>query len=183
MSIWSVLIYSVARIFKRDLMKNKLLKTLPELKKSKYIDVSGMFVWKKNRKQQCYNRLTFGNVLLDLKMLLTWVLQIFGDLYSVSLLSLASSPVNSDSSKSLSSITSSEPWYLLWKTLAIFSGKCIYQNDVANYIPTMVLKGWLLNYCSICRFHQVNSSICLLGFYKVAAVEGRNTFPLVCISE
>ena len=28
-------------------MKNKLLKTLPELKKAANIDVSGMFVWKK----------------------------------------------------------------------------------------------------------------------------------------
>ena len=26
-----------------------------------------------------------------------------------------------------------------------------------------LLKGWLLNYCSICTFHQVGSSICSLG--------------------
>ena len=36
-------------------------------------------------------------------------------------------------------------------------------NDVATYVPTTVLKGWLLNYCSICAFHQGKSSIFSLG--------------------
>ena len=43
-SIWSVLIYSVARTFKSDPIKNKLLKILHQILG---IDVSGMFVDKK----------------------------------------------------------------------------------------------------------------------------------------
>ena len=45
----------------------------------------------------------------------------------------------------------------------LFQKVFICPNDVASYIPTTVLKGWLLNYCNICLFHQVSSSICLLG--------------------
>ena len=52
-------------------------------------------------------------------MLLTCVLQIFKNLYSVSLSSLAPSHPNSDSSKSSLSVSSSEPWYSLWTTSAI----------------------------------------------------------------
>ena len=43
-SIWSVLIYSVARTIKSDPIKNKLLKILHQILG---IDVSGMFVDKK----------------------------------------------------------------------------------------------------------------------------------------
>ena len=42
----------------------------------------------------------------------------------------------------------------------------ICPNAVATSIPTTVLKGWLLNYCSICTFYQVGSSICSLGVQR-----------------
>ena len=76
MSNWSFLIYSVAKTFKSEPIKSKLLKTLPGLQKNQIwgIDVSGMFVGKKEI--TVFSCLAFGNLLLDLKMLLTWAIQI-----------------------------------------------------------------------------------------------------------
>ena len=97
-------------------------------------------------------------------MLLTWALQIFKNFYSVSLSSLAPSHPNFNSSKTSLSTTSSEPWYSLWTRSAIFSGKySIAQMLLPVTSQPQSWRGWLLNYCSICTFHQVSSSICLLG--------------------
>ena len=48
-SIWSVLIHSVAKTFKSDPIQIKLLKAFPGLKKNQLlgIDVSGIFVGEK----------------------------------------------------------------------------------------------------------------------------------------
>lgn len=119
-SIWSILIYSVARTFKSDTIKNKLWKTLPGLKKP------NIRYWCKNlKRQQYFNCLNFGNILLNLKMLLTNFTNYtnFENLYSMSLSSHAPSHLNSDSSKTSLSLTSSEPWYLLWTPFSNFFHK------------------------------------------------------------
>ena len=43
---------------------------------------------------------------------------------------------------------------------SLFRKVFICPNDV---LSVTAQKEWLLNYCNVCKFHQVSSSICLLG--------------------
>ena len=166
MSIWSVLIYSIARTFKSDPINNKLLKTLPRLQKITYRVLMSQECL--SEKKKYYNCLTFGNVLLNLKMSSDLSYTNFRKPLFSAQWSLAPSHPNSDSLNFSMSITSSEPWYSLWATSKTFSGKCSFAQMMLPLTSQPILKGLLLNSCSICTFHQGKSSICLLGVQQKA---------------
>ena len=96
-------------------------------------------------------------------MLLTWVIHIFENLYLVHSRHLRL-PIQILIQQNLHCQLHHQSVDTRYEQhQQFFQEMFICPNDFATYIPTTVLKGWLLNCCSICTFHQVRSSICSLG--------------------
>ena len=139
MSIWSVLIYSFARKFKSDSIKNKVLKTLLGLQKIKYRLLMSQECLSGKQRDNSIIMVNLWKCFIRFKNVSDLSHTNFRKPFFSALSSLALSHSNSDSLKSSLSITSSEPWYSLWTT-AIFSGKYSF---VQMMLPlTSQLQSW-----------------------------------------
>ena len=95
-------------------------------------------------------------------MLLTWVIQIFENLCLVHSRRLLL-PVQILIHQNLHCQLHHQSLDTRYEQRQQFFQENAHLSKWCCHIPTTVLKGWLLNYCTICTFHQVRSSICLLG--------------------